>query len=95
MADPAFDLLPTELPDVPGLVAWDTETCGLFPDDGARVSTLSVSFKDPGRDQIRSYAWPFFQGLYNKPEYATARYGWLEKQDVYKSGPRKGEPCVR
>ena len=93
MADPWFDTLPTELPDVPGLVEWDTETCGLYPDDGARVSTVSVAFYDQG--ELRSYAWPFFQGLYGKPEYETARYGWLEQPDVYKSGPRKGQPVQR
>lgn len=96
MSDPRFDLLPTELPDVPGLVAWDTETCGLYPDDGARVSVVSVSYVDHQRGgQIRSHAWPFFQGLYNKPEYETARYGWLEQPDTFKSGPRKGQPTVR
>lgn len=88
-----FELLPADLPEVQTVVAWDTETSGLYPDDGARVSTVSVAWREGGR--IRSYAWPFFQGLYNKPEYHLARYGWLEEDSVYKSGPRKGEPCKR
>ncbi len=31
-----------------GLVAYDTETSGLFVDDGARASTASVAWEDPG-----------------------------------------------
>lgn len=36
--------LPSQLPDVPGEVACDTETSGLFADDGARTSTVSVAW---------------------------------------------------
>lgn len=93
MADPHFDLLPTELPDVQSVVCWDTETSGLYPDDGARVSTVSAAWLEG--NTVRTYAWPFHQGLYGKPQYHTARYGWLEEDSVYKSGPRKGEPCKR
>lgn len=91
--DPWFSLLPTELPDVQTNVAWDTETSGLYPDDGARVSVVSVAWFEGER--IHSHAWPFFQGLHNKPEYAVAHYGYLTQDDVYKSGPRKGQPVQR
>jgi hypothetical protein len=86
-------VLPSDLPDAPQFVCWDTETSGLYPDDGARVSTVSVAWYEG--EQIHSHAWPFYQGLYGKPEYHTAHYGYLTKDDVYKSGPRKGQPVQR
>lgn len=38
--------LPSSLPDVMGEVSCDTETSGLFADDGARTSTVSVAWWD-------------------------------------------------
>lgn len=42
------------------VVAFDTEGSGLHPDDGARVSTVSVAFRHNG--EIVSAAFPFDQG---------------------------------
>jgi hypothetical protein len=78
-----------------GEIATDTETSGLFADDGARVSTASIAWVvDPeqGWDEwanrydnvtygleeiapgyevyIVSIAWPFDQGIVDKPEVA-------------------------
>lgn len=92
-------MLPSELPDLPPdkIVTLDTETTGLYPDDGAKVAVVSVSW-DGGK---HAYAWPFNQGLYDKPEWFTAYFG-EEKFDqpivdesgqpvLFKSGSRKGE----
>lgn len=59
-------MLPSELPDVQTAVVWDTETSGLFPDAGARVSTAIVAFAWEGQDH--AYAWPFAQDMHGKPE---------------------------
>ena len=51
-----------------GPVALDTETSGLFPDSGARVSTVSVAWRTLGEhdgDTV-SLAWPFNQGIEGK-----------------------------
>jgi hypothetical protein len=101
---PRDDLLPTELPDpadIPGTVFLDWETSGLYPDDGARIASAGVAFRFRG--EVVSYAWPFNQGLYGKPEYHTARYGWLEEQEVAgyykkdseKTGAKAGDPKYR
>jgi DNA polymerase I-like protein with 3'-5' exonuclease and polymerase domains len=63
-------LKPSEiLPDLEGLyVAVDTETSGLFVDDGARVSIVSVAWRESGQPRlgagIVTYAFPFDQGRY-------------------------------
>lgn len=49
-----------------GPVAVDTETSGLFVDDGARVATVSVAWMGP--DGVVALAWPFDQGILDKPE---------------------------
>jgi len=98
------DLLPSELPDpadVPGTVFLDWETSGLYPDDGARISCGGVAFRFRG--EVVSYAWPFTQGLYGKPEAETARFGWEEGQEIagyYKNdskttGAKAGDPKYR
>lgn len=49
------------LPDAEGLtVALDTEASGLFVDDGARCSVVSVAWRDG--EAIRSLVFPFDQG---------------------------------
>lgn len=62
---------PSELPaQVAGLIDFDTETSGLHPDDGARVSVVSVAWVETGETGpvIRWTAWPFAQGKTGKPE---------------------------
>jgi DNA polymerase I-like protein with 3'-5' exonuclease and polymerase domains len=64
---------PTSLPEpgqIRGLVDFDTETSGLHPDDGARVSVVSVAWVEWQGDEpvIRYVAWPFAQGKQGKPE---------------------------
>lgn len=49
-----------ELPDVEGVVAYDTEGSGLAVDDGARVSLVSLAWVEG--DEIKSLALPFGQG---------------------------------
>ncbi|HEU5046116.1 MAG TPA: aminoadenine-incorporating DNA polymerase DpoZ [Nocardioidaceae bacterium] len=69
--------LPSELPAVAGAIYWDTETSGLHPDDGARVSVVSTAWVEWDGEQeqsggqepvIRWTAWPFAQGKVGKPE---------------------------
>lgn len=49
-----------------GLVSFDTEGSGLHPDDGARVSVVSVAWREGG--VLQSAAFPFDQGpLSDKP----------------------------
>ena len=51
------------LPDWSGhVVAWDTETSGLFCDDGKRLSVVSVAWFEGDEDDVVSYAFPFDQG---------------------------------
>lgn len=61
-----IDILPSELPDDPGRIALDTETGSiddpegaLFPDDGARVSDVSIAWHDADHQPI-SVAWRFW-----------------------------------
>jgi hypothetical protein len=78
-------LRPSALPQLrPGAwVAFDTETSGLYPDDGARISAVSVAWfvddeletRGPGSgaafgdadDGIRGVAFPFGHGAENQP----------------------------
>lgn len=52
------------LPDLPAgsIVAVDTETSGLFVDDGARLSVVSAAWRDPDTGEVEARAWPFDQG---------------------------------
>jgi DNA polymerase I-like protein with 3'-5' exonuclease and polymerase domains len=57
---------PSQLPDIGDRVcAVDTETSGLYVDDGARVAVVSVAWFDDN-DQVISLAWPFDQGIRDK-----------------------------
>lgn len=58
---------PSELPSEPGMVAVDTETSGRHVDDGARVSVVSLSWRDDDGTLV-SCAFPFNQGTIGKPE---------------------------
>jgi hypothetical protein len=93
------DCLPSHILDADnngwriGEIATDTETSGLFADDGARVSTASIAWLAPIEEgwaewcarwdnitfgletvapglevYIASVAWPFDQGIVDKPE---------------------------
>jgi DNA polymerase I-like protein with 3'-5' exonuclease and polymerase domains len=77
-------MLPSQLPEVEGYVAVDTETSGLFPDDGARVSVVSVAWCDPDdKTRINSYAWPFDQGLVpGKAEYHGQDALWADAENL-------------
>lgn len=44
------------------LVAFDTETSGLYEDDGARISVVSAAWRDEQGNLIYK-AWPFDQGI--------------------------------
>lgn len=93
-------MLPSELPDIGDRwCSFDCETTGLFPDAGATVTTVSVAwFEGEG---IESFAFPFDQGLYGKPEWGTAYFGELrEKRPIldedgeplrFKTGKNAGE----
>lgn len=59
---------PSELPDLDQPVVFDTETSGRYPDDGARVSVVSVAWTDLATGQPQAHAWPFSQDLHGKPE---------------------------
>lgn len=59
-------MLPSELPGIETVVAFDSESNGVYPDDGARVSTVSVAYTGP--DGPVSFAWAFNQGIHGKPE---------------------------
>lgn len=67
-----MELRPHQLPDVDGLtVAVDTETSGVgLPDDGVRVSVVSIAFRWDG-GPLHVFAWPFDQGVRDK--FATAQ----------------------
>lgn len=58
-------------------VAQDTETSGLFVDDGARMSTTSVAFIEPAGDTT----WAEFMGALDKP----VQHEWLG--GIYSYGP--------
>lgn len=93
------EILPSQLPDYPQGVFVDWETSGLYPDDGAYISSAGVAWHRPD-GSIEAHAFPFRQGVYDKPEYGTAFYGWNEYQEqygVYKNdskatGAKAGDP---
>lgn len=66
---------PSDLPKMDSvIVACDTETSGLFTDDGARLAVVSVAwFEDGGR--VVSMAWPFDQGERDKIAQAGLVFG--------------------
>ena len=73
-----IDLKPSELPCLRAgsWVALDTETSGLYPDDGARVASISVAWFTadevapsglPSDDGVTGVAFPFAHGIENQP----------------------------
>jgi DNA polymerase-1 len=62
-------MIPSRLPQPASIVAVDTETSGLFIDDGARTCVVSVAYYDRSGAE-HAYAWPFNQGDRN-PEQPT------------------------
>jgi DNA polymerase I-like protein with 3'-5' exonuclease and polymerase domains len=54
----------SELPDG-HLVAWDTETSGLYEDAGARISVVSWAYRDPEDNRIQMGGVPYDQGFEN------------------------------
>jgi hypothetical protein len=98
-------MLPSELPNVGSrVVTFDTETSGLYPDDGAMVTVVSVAWHDDN-GVLQGHAWPFNQGLYGKDEWlAKAFFGERTYEEPvmdgdgparFKTGPRKGEVKTR
>lgn len=99
-------MLPSELPDIGNrMVTFDTETSGLYPDNGAQVCVVSVSWHDPKGIQ-HGYAWPFNQGLYGKLEWLDKAFFGERVVDeplmdesgnplLFKSGKRKGTQKTR
>lgn len=65
---PLASKLPSHLPDpgrVSSLLAFDVETSGTAPDDGSRVSVISLAFRLDGEGPdfpMHNYAYPFGQG---------------------------------
>ena len=58
-------MTPADLPDVTlldGPVAVDTETSGLYVDEGHRVCAVSLTYRLHGQDEPVSIAFPFDQG---------------------------------
>lgn len=74
---------PADLPDDTGWVSCDTETSGLHPDDGARVSAVSVAWAQDG--VVYYTAWPFGQG----PDHEAAESirSWINLLDWLQSRP--------
>ena len=70
----------TCLPDpttIPDLVDFDSETSGLHGDDGARVSVISLAWRQSD-GTIYAGAWPFGQGGHLKADEDPADIGWEE-----------------
>lgn len=67
-------MLPSQLPilDVP--VAVDTETSGLFCDDGATVSVVSLAWSEDEGQTVTSAAFPFDQGMRDKFPQTTLNF---------------------
>lgn len=89
-------MLPSELPDVgKRIVTFDTETSGLYPDEGAQVCVVSVSWHDDS-SVLHGYGWPFNQGLYGKDEWlARAYFGErVTEEPVMDDGPNGGQPVL-
>lgn len=75
-------MLPSQLPAASGMfVAVDCETSGLHPDDGARVSVVSVAWTDE-ESRVRSFAWPFDQGILDKLEVVQGELSFEEDPNL-------------
>jgi hypothetical protein len=58
----------TQLPAARGLiVAYDTEASGLSAEDGARICSLSVAWRDPASRKVQAIAVPFDMGFDHSP----------------------------
>lgn len=82
-ADP-WDGPPSSLPpadSIAGIVDFDTETSGLHPDDGARVSVVSVAWVDWDANALVYAAWPFAQGDWEKPVASTRPGSLFDSED--------------
>lgn len=93
-----INLKPSQLPRLrPGSwVALDTETSGLYPDDGARVSAVSAAWfvADeiepsglPASDGVVGVAFPFAHGVEVQPWFSGAFALFGGDEDVNLSGP--------
>jgi len=60
--------------EIQGPIFYDTETSGLHPDDGSRVSVVSLAYQVKGDPVPRSAAYPFGQGPDN--ELDLGRRAW-------------------
>lgn len=71
------------------MVAWDTETSGLYTDDGGRIAVISVAYStedDP--DTIHAYAFPFDQGRAKDKGFVPVK----DKRGVIKANARLADP---
>ena len=59
-------MYPTQLPTINTPIAVDTETSGLYTDDGATTCVVSVAWTTDGT--THAHAWPFNQGPRNQPQ---------------------------
>jgi DNA polymerase I-like protein with 3'-5' exonuclease and polymerase domains len=85
-------LLPSELPPDTRMVAADTETSGLYPDDGDQISVVSLAWRDVG-GEVLSCAFPFWQGYWNKPEdLERAHFGRIKPPPVQIGHYKNGKP---
>lgn len=66
-----------QLPDVSNLVvAFDTEASGLFPDEGARVSVVTLAW---GEDhELETRCFPFDHGVLDKPDVRGMQAGLFD-----------------
>ena len=68
----------SQLPDVEGmLVAFDTEASGLFVDEGARVSVVTLAWGDPAQPETRCF--PFDHGALDKPGCQGVQAGFFDE----------------
>lgn len=88
-------LLPSELPPDTRMVSVDTETSGLYPDDGDTISVVSLAWRDAG-GEILSCAFPFNQGYWSKPaDLERADFGWVKPPPVQDGFYKNGKPRMK
>ena len=76
---------------VVGPVMFDTETDGIHPDDGARVSVISLAFRVEDEDQPVSVAYPFGQG----PDSSVKFFDKLPDDDEWRGKHDLGQRAWR
>lgn len=74
-----------------GPVMFDVETDGLHPDDGARVSVISLAFRVEDEDQPVSVAYPFGQG----PDSSVKFFDKLPDDDEWRGKHDLGQRAWR